>query len=375
MSSSNRLKDENEYYPKLDESDWDRIVVNINFESLKNLLVLINFELVNFNLYSESYGFINRIYLLKANDESGNLQELILRVTNPHALMGSGRTEYEAKAVQYIKDNTDIPVPKIYHYSNVSENSPIGCEYILMERLRGKLLLEALPKDPSKMPEVIYTQMIDIVRKLSHLDINKMNFISKNEDYLYNLNFSLKSIYCQFGLFSETKKIGERIEQIRAQLISFLINNKNGNILECDDVKTIHHGDLNSRNILVDPNTFTITGILDWEFMNYDYDNKIFDFFADWYDESHKSFIESMVNKHLESQEWYKEPKGRAVRSFFTNLISESRLVMHCPKYLDNSSQKLKENGYMKDYFKFHLEKLDDLIQQWPDILKKLSTS
>ncbi|KAI2464256.1 kinase-like protein [Annulohypoxylon bovei var. microspora] len=74
-------------------------------------------------------GTYNKIYAV-----SYDQKQLIMRVSLP--VCPRTKTESEAATIQWIYENTNLPVPKVECYDS-SRNNPIGFEWILMERIDG----------------------------------------------------------------------------------------------------------------------------------------------------------------------------------------------------------------------------------------------
>ncbi|KFY04524.1 hypothetical protein O988_00714 [Pseudogymnoascus sp. VKM F-3808] len=86
----------------------------------------------------EEYG---RVYEVSTRE-----QPLILRINLP--LEPRFKTLSEVATIEWMRANTNIPVPKVVHY-DASNNNPIGFEYILMTKLPGKPLTDEVWKSIS----------------------------------------------------------------------------------------------------------------------------------------------------------------------------------------------------------------------------------
>ena len=71
---------------------------------------------------------------------------LVIRVTGKCAAWKKVKTENEVASIKYLKKHTKLPVPEIYGFSFDPETSPVGYEYILMEKLDGIPLDELFEK-------------------------------------------------------------------------------------------------------------------------------------------------------------------------------------------------------------------------------------
>lgn len=77
-----------------------------------------------------SSGTFHKAYLVTLADG----QELVARVARRY--MPRLKTESEVATIQYLRENTNIPVPTIYHYDSNPYNR-LGGEYILMSKAKG----------------------------------------------------------------------------------------------------------------------------------------------------------------------------------------------------------------------------------------------
>ena len=160
--------------------EWQKIISKITFDNVKELLKPLNYELLKLDHLADTQGVINRIYILLVKNSINNLnQELILRISNPHAFWIHRRTKSEVSVIKYLKENTNIPVPFIYGYS-IDAINILECEYILMEKLNGKTLREVLIEKQLKaqdIPETLIDEMIDVVKCLHSVKLNANNKI------------------------------------------------------------------------------------------------------------------------------------------------------------------------------------------------------
>ena len=156
------------------EDEWNKITKSLNVDLINKILEPLNFSLKSYDLFKDSYGVINKIYFLKVIDITVNEEKkLILRINNPHKFWKHKRSSNEIGIMNYIKNHTSIPVPKIISYSNDCENSPLGFEYILMECLEGKVLGDVLLPNPRDLDDKIINQMIEYVKILKSIQINE----------------------------------------------------------------------------------------------------------------------------------------------------------------------------------------------------------
>ncbi|CAM6000211.1 unnamed protein product [Sphagnum balticum] len=103
--------------------------------------------------------------------------------------------------------------------------------------------------------------------------------------------------------FRKYKSLASRLEEFSKLLDSFLSSDEAAEIndLNFNDELVLKHGDLNCSNILIDPVTCELTGVLDWEFASFNFDDKAYDYMKGWFDEDKErnDWLEKRVNKLL----------------------------------------------------------------------------
>jgi aminoglycoside phosphotransferase (APT) family kinase protein len=79
-------------------------------------------------------GALNKVFLIPTKDK-----DFIVRVTLPVDPMW--KTLSEVSTLEWIRENTSLPVPDILHYDHTREN-PIHYEYMVMTRVIGTTLAD-----------------------------------------------------------------------------------------------------------------------------------------------------------------------------------------------------------------------------------------
>jgi Ser/Thr protein kinase RdoA (MazF antagonist) len=110
-------------------------------------------DLIRLQPFPESNGVINIIFLLHVRDKGGREKRLVLRVANPHPYWARRKTVHEVAIMTHVRRHTTIPVPQVLDHSHNTETSPLGCEYLLLEHMRGVPLSELI--DAGAPAEVI----------------------------------------------------------------------------------------------------------------------------------------------------------------------------------------------------------------------------
>ncbi|RKP35941.1 kinase-like domain-containing protein, partial [Dimargaris cristalligena] len=121
----------------------------------------------------------------------------------------------EVQAMQFIKEHTTIPVPDIYSYHIDGPDS-----FIEMERIAGITLEECIAQNrvTADHRQRIAEQLNDYIQQMRKVQ-NDVMFSKHLKQRMYTINLT--------------------------------------------------HGELLPSNIMVDPDTCQITGILDWEFSGF----------------------------------------------------------------------------------------------------------
>ncbi|MHA1476337.1 MAG: phosphotransferase family protein [Promethearchaeota archaeon] len=196
-----------------------------------------------------------------------------------------------AKGAQLIKNEIDIlnllstylsfNIPKPLHFSLNIENP-----FMVYEKIPGISLSKCFNEIKNSKKEKIAHQIADFLSELHSLRLDESSKIESlsTEDYHdYWLNISIemkKEIFPKLN--SEQKKWLDNV------FSNFLEDNRNFKFTPC-----VIHGDFDTSNILVDPNSFNITGIIDFE------ESSIFDPAADFlfYDEG-EIFLKNILDNY-----------------------------------------------------------------------------
>ncbi|KAF7545964.1 hypothetical protein G7046_g9442 [Stylonectria norvegica] len=145
-------------------------------------------------LHKAIRGGFNAVYRLEYKDGTSAVMRIPCKgvVKFPEE-----KTRYEVATMQYIAENTTIPVPKIYHSGSAEEN-PTGLgPFIIMEYIDHEMTLSAALNDPALEPDArhvldpnisdtklkyLYGQMANILLQLSSLRFPQIGSLIKGED-------------------------------------------------------------------------------------------------------------------------------------------------------------------------------------------------
>ncbi|RSL94110.1 hypothetical protein CEP52_012817 [Fusarium oligoseptatum] len=173
----------------------------------------------------------------------------------------SFRLRREAEAMSYVRSHTSIPIPSILDmHFGVSDHEP---GWILMERVSGRQLDEAWPMMTNSARAQTISELQSYLRQLHSLRPSGSGWIgscSGGPAYDHRLdNVSTCGPFASVAKFHDFL-VGPVKNCPRPEWVS-----KYRNMLPDDYCIIFAHADLSWENILVDPTTGSVTGIVDWE--------------------------------------------------------------------------------------------------------------
>ncbi|KAJ3747084.1 kinase-like domain-containing protein [Lentinula detonsa] len=237
------------------------------------------------------------------------------------------KTEGEVAAMNFIRSHTSLPVPTVFAYCSESSN-PVGAEWLIMEHMSGVELREAWDQLQYPQKQTLARNLIDVYDQLFRLKADGCGGIYHSSRQMDNLSsarmsprwqpLSLESLrllrsHCnhsinngyELGPLQDVSLVDYRLvvpspSQTMPTFTSeeyFKLVAFNGNPPTRSDfdlpsrekcVELFHsihrlypsstlfgpsepfnfyfsHGDLHEGNILIDPQSGAITGIIDWE--------------------------------------------------------------------------------------------------------------
>ncbi|KAL1667791.1 hypothetical protein GGF50DRAFT_124587 [Schizophyllum commune] len=136
-------------------------------------------EIVSFKKVQD--GINNRVFDLKTDNDKEYIVKIPFPVAGPKHLL----TASEVATLDYIRTELNIPAPVVCSWSSHAESTPVGCEYIMYEKLRGEPLRvhECTDVDLEDDP---YVQLIPFIRAiesvLSNIRFSQIGSIYYKED-------------------------------------------------------------------------------------------------------------------------------------------------------------------------------------------------
>ena len=266
-----------------------------------------------------SEGAFNKLYSIAVSDEDGNIgsPRYIFRATSP--VEPFYKTASEAATLSYIREHTSVPVPRVIAYS--SAENELGCEWILMEKVPGVALANVWSdidlETKSRETRIIagfVRQLQDIQRRFTAIgnlyfrkDIDTLNAavrVVPTDDEKYVLGpivtpymfaggrklrvprnlgpYPNDGEYISALIAAETEEMKLLLSEDAHSYADFdedLAEDAEDIVEVLNELQTIsttlfpsrpryfalRHHDLSPENILVDPGTYKVTGIVDWE--------------------------------------------------------------------------------------------------------------
>lgn len=192
-------------------------------------------------------GQSNPTYLL-----TSGTQQLVLRKKPPGTLLASAHAVDREYRVMKALQNTDVPTPKLYAFSD--DNEVVGTPFYIMEFLKGRVIVDqSLPGMSKADRAAIYGEMnrvIAALHKVNPADVGLETFGKPG-------NYFQRQIARWSRQYVESNT--ENIESLHA-LIEWLPQN-----IPAGDQTTIVHGDYRLDNLVFHPSEPRAIGLLDWE--------------------------------------------------------------------------------------------------------------
>ncbi|KAF5970892.1 hypothetical protein FCOIX_10115 [Fusarium coicis] len=203
--------------------------------------------------------------------------DLVLRVAGNH--LPKIKTTNEIGVMTWLSKNTTIPLPEVIAY-DVSTNNPIAHEYTLLSRIPGVTLSDIYGSLSDKQQSDILDQLMGFITQLQAHEFDGLGgrghsgvlgpfetVQSLNIEGPYNTYGDYMSAHVmKYIRLIRTHPSLEFMRDIIPRLINF-VNALRRYANTVNNIKLrLAHKDLHFANMMYDPSTGKITGILDWEF-------------------------------------------------------------------------------------------------------------
>ncbi|KAI9737746.1 MAG: hypothetical protein M1834_009114 [Cirrosporium novae-zelandiae] len=239
---------------------------------------------------------------LHARKPTGTTTELILRVAGEH--IPKIKTENEAAVITWVRNNTKVPVPSIVHFDSSCSNA-LKCEYIILTLCPGQNLGDLCNSMGAPEIDSILDQIADILVELhqqpwTHIgglhfspagDIVPGPLLEETFCYVTNserywgpeehyeeISLVTGPFYtyvdyitahlrkCIWYIHNRPKTLQPLLLPLipRVKALLPILASKASSL---NDVKLrLAHKDIHFANLLYDPSTQNLTGLVDWEF-------------------------------------------------------------------------------------------------------------
>jgi len=232
--------------------------------------------------------FLDRFY-----PTSNNVPGVYRINSTQYLKYGQHVTEAEARSMCFVRENTSIPVPRLYGFWYYQETPKRRLGYIVMEAMPGKSVDRVWNDWDTSKKEAFKGELEVYMRELRGIKQPIANTSSvsstdrKDQDDESHTNSNNDSYYIgaydrqplndlrisqseSCGPFNSIKQFQENlmpyIRKARGEeTVQRLLIELNSNTTGKQKRICFTHGDLTPRNILVDTSTGKITAVLDWE--------------------------------------------------------------------------------------------------------------
>lgn len=187
-------------------------------------------------------------------------------IHSPTTLLKWGGTEEEGIMTSLAYSILGSVVPQVFGIVTVSDRP--GKTGLLLQRQSGTLLIALWPTLAREERMIVKDRLRDLlVRMRKHL----FDYYGRPGGRPYTTYVDCTTEYHAF-CSTRAEWDQSRIQALRKVAPDIEISESRRLALEeaqretrCDDRPVLTHGDLFDRNLLVDPNTLEVTGIIDWE--------------------------------------------------------------------------------------------------------------
>ncbi|ODM24201.1 hypothetical protein SI65_02089 [Aspergillus cristatus] len=266
---------------------------------------------INATFFAE--GSFNKLYCITSPHLA---QQYLMRVALP--VEPFFKTESEVATLAYIRQYTTIPVPKVLAYCSSAKNE-LGFEWVLMEGIEGVPLADVwdeMPFDSKASLTVEICEHLKVLQDLQFAQIGSLYFSSIRNRVganipVYGTDFVIGRVVSPWFfrdkrlflsadrgpfpssyelMMAKTRMQIERIKHLSALPIDDYYSETEAVLAEEQDdvlnacysletlvphifppssrhgrVKLLYHDDLSASNIIVDPLSYRVTRIVNWE--------------------------------------------------------------------------------------------------------------
>lgn len=256
-------------------------------------------------------------------------------------------------------------------------------------------------KDVNEVPQKIIDQMLTYVKQLVTISPPNMD---KNMIGFFDADMNVSKSYYEgsvvepcrtFSQFVDShlrwcakeirklrkyRHLANDLEVVRRELSQLVKENPDLDGLNFGDAMTVFHGDLNASNILIDPVTHDITGIIDWDFTvhGFEFNDLDLSFFGNWFtNEEHSEDMMDRVERCESDAKndlisfLSKHQKGKKYRRLLVAMVIDaSMMVFYCSSWFKNNDSD--PINAIADLIDKHANLLDEDLYHWPHLYMQL---
>ena len=205
----------------------------------------------------------------------------------------------EAHALEYITKNTSVPVPRLYMSF---EDAKTGKRYMLMSRLKGKLLMDAWSTMSEETRCNVLAELRGYMQQIRALKppllghIGAVDYTHLEDERTWDGRFGPFNSPEEFHLASRVGAIDKSYFPEMGDDLQKVIDQQSSREYPI----CLTHGDLAFYNIMV--KNGKITGIFDWEMAGWcpDYWEYVCTYYSMWKFEYHRPYIAQFLDPYPE---------------------------------------------------------------------------
>lgn len=234
---------------------------------------------------------------------------------------GAGVKLAEAGNLEYVRNNSSVPVPKVY-----CAFTRKGCTYIVMDYIRGQTLWAWWQTASPEAKESVRRQLREYMSRLRSVPNPAFGRVSGlNGGKIYDIRYTLGRGICRhpeegFGPFNDAHEFHLWLRNGFFSPVSSGVGEKTTQDTDIDRLCQIQdrrdyatkltHGDFSSQNIMVRDNK--IASIIDWEMAGWypDY----WEYTSAWHVNAFDEFWRTEVEKILDGHDYEMELEADKIR-------------------------------------------------------------
>lgn len=204
-------------------------------------------------------GYSNQTFLCTVEHESGQVEHLAVRKSNPRVVAPFLDLDQEFILLGAL-EGAGYPVPRPIDLGH--QIPGIDDTFYTMEKLPGRLPGSFFGHEASKVPEPVMLGLADLLAQLHQIPLDKFEPFIKARGAEAVLEETVETCYRR--CLTEIRGYIGRFEHLPSPYLIWILNWLERNIPSNRQRPVMTHGDFNIHNVLADSDN-RITGVLDWE--------------------------------------------------------------------------------------------------------------